>query len=712
MKIKLLFCFVFILLQNLSAGDFKIKLAMCEGEMPAVFKLSSSAYDGKGKSEYKKVSGLALFNVINSGNLLYGTAMNRYLDSLGKFILEKNNIKDTVRFYILRSKIYNAFTTGEGYIFASSSLIAQSESREALAFVLCHELAHYILNHNLKRFEEVSGLKKNLKQALKKQKNTADKSKFNESSSFDEYLSRFYSYAQAQELQADSLGLVFYRNCGFNTSLIKNIMSELQYENPLFNKGDFDISLLCGKEFKLPSLLSEIGVSRTELLEYFKDDYIARNKKEKAVSKKFDTHPDFQKRLKRILEKIGPMELQEGTGTELPTQIQFDSRCELLYEFLFNRDYTEALTLLNMMDKSFTIENVAAFRAMIFNGLFRYELVEKEYKDKHSKAVAETLNLLGYDFIQVSAFYLNLECLRKGDGNEVNYRYHAYNLNDTLFDIVYKNRTFSKAEVGRLYKEINEWKSEMRKMYLSRVEAIDMEVKYVKPTITGASQGVFNDNQMDALPVPPDKLDADTLLLFAPAVFQYNYHNSTRSTDPKKNARRSLFLQERLNTSGPDFNITYSLIHNPDKAENTTDAYNTMFLLNRIFISMFNCSEKEVSVLLNEANAFSKSNGMNKVSFVFVVSEKYDHIPGFIKTVMPVFVYPFAVFGVMDVSYLLNLEHGMMAYNLVIDLKSFEVIIVNNFSYTLKLNNSSTESLARYINYRLKSSLYEIRNNK
>lgn len=59
MKISLLFYLVFTLSQNLSAGDFKIKLAMCEGEMPADFKKSSSSYEGKGKSEYKKVSGLA-----------------------------------------------------------------------------------------------------------------------------------------------------------------------------------------------------------------------------------------------------------------------------------------------------------------------------------------------------------------------------------------------------------------------------------------------------------------------------------------------------------------------------------------------------------------------------------------------------------------------------------------------------------------------------
>ncbi|MEM6378103.1 MAG: M48 family metallopeptidase [Bacteroidota bacterium] len=59
---------------------------------------------------------------------------------------------DNIKAYLLKSGVPNAFMTPTGAIFVTVGLLATVEDESNLAGVMAHELAHYVLHHNLEAF--------------------------------------------------------------------------------------------------------------------------------------------------------------------------------------------------------------------------------------------------------------------------------------------------------------------------------------------------------------------------------------------------------------------------------------------------------------------------------------------------------------------------------------------------------------------------------
>ena len=143
-----------------------IKPMMCEGPLPNDLKQTITDIVLNNKNDkYKKSSLLGVYDIFSSGNLVYGNQSWGLINTLGKRIIQRNNLDSNVRFYILRSQFFNAFATSEGYIFATTALLTNIKTEDELAFILCHELSHFILKHNLKQQEhakeKLSELRKN-----------------------------------------------------------------------------------------------------------------------------------------------------------------------------------------------------------------------------------------------------------------------------------------------------------------------------------------------------------------------------------------------------------------------------------------------------------------------------------------------------------------------------------------------------------------------
>lgn len=704
---KLKLCFlIFLTVLNSDAQTQHIRMSVCEGEMPADFKKQLDTFVGKPATDFSKLSRLGVYNILNSGQVLYGNAMNRYVDSVGKLILERNGIAEPVRFYILRSALYNAFATDEGYIFTSTALLAQAKGMEELAYVLCHEISHYLLKHNLKRYEQQMELAVKAFGNRKRGKDEAkDKKRFVESSSLDAYLSQYYLYARNQELQADSMGLQLYRNCGFNETLVTPVIQDLQYENPLFNRDSFSIVSLVSPQYPMPLSLQKRKTGLNELLEAFSDDYIASGKRTTSASE-YSTHPEWQDRLKALQKHLLPA--SNAVFTPLPSDIRFSALSELLYACLINRKYVHALTLLTIMEAQYEIDNAIGYRALIFHGLrYAYPGPQSQFADKHNKAVSDCILLMGKGFAETASTWLTAEAIRKGQSNATNDRYASLIVNDSTPAAEAPRRSYSNAEASRISEDVAVWYKLIKSALNDRFEMPAIGKRSSR--FSEHQVGFSSDGELSYNGPPFHKTPVDSMFLFSPRVLHYKHVNDEKGSDQASNEVRSRYLQNRLLQSAGDFNLNYFSVDNLNKSVYSTEAYNASYLLNAAFFAAITRVPGELSVLLIEAGALSRNTSVSKVSFVMVISENRDDIPSSIKWIFPPLVYPYALFGVVDMSLFFNLSNSVNAYNLVLDLNSFDILMANSFNFLIKLNNSASESLARSINYQLKSFLYDSR---
>jgi predicted Zn-dependent protease len=144
---------------------------------------------------------------------------------------------------ILDSTEINAFSTSGGHIFITRGLLACSNSEDALASVLAHELAHIQLQHSIKaiknsRFtgalQQVAGIA-----AEAAGMNTAELSQvLGESVQETINTMMVNGYSQDQEFEADATALSLLASAGYTPSSILDMLDALK-KNGVGQTGGF-----------------------------------------------------------------------------------------------------------------------------------------------------------------------------------------------------------------------------------------------------------------------------------------------------------------------------------------------------------------------------------------------------------------------------------------------------------------------------------------
>ena len=130
---------------------------------------------------------------------------------------------------ILDSTEVNAFATSGGHIFITRGLLACTDSEDALAGVIAHEIAHIQLQHSLKaiktsrRGEAVFSVISAAATATNAQLATAMSDLTNASM---EALNNGYS--KSQEFDADSLALTLMANAGYDPAAMLDMLNQLK----------------------------------------------------------------------------------------------------------------------------------------------------------------------------------------------------------------------------------------------------------------------------------------------------------------------------------------------------------------------------------------------------------------------------------------------------------------------------------------------------
>ncbi len=175
---------------------------------------------------FKEVAGL-----LQSSRSVTDPLVDHYLQSILKVITDANpELKGlTIRLFFSRDWWPNAYSLGEGTIAINAGLMIYLENEAELVFALCHELAHYYLDHSNK------DIQKNIEtvnsESFKKEMKRLSKEEYRVGEQLEKLVKEFAfgsrRHSRENEAEADRQGYLFMKRTGYDCGAIKTCLGLL-----------------------------------------------------------------------------------------------------------------------------------------------------------------------------------------------------------------------------------------------------------------------------------------------------------------------------------------------------------------------------------------------------------------------------------------------------------------------------------------------------
>lgn len=257
------------------------------------------------KSDYKKIYESRftdLKEVSTKNRLVTDSFANNYLQQMVKTIFDSNPVIPAQHYRIRFTRDYwpNAASYGEGTILMNMGLFSKLQNESQFAFVVCHEIAHYYLQHSQKTIEQYvttinskeyqSELKRIVKSEYLKGKQLETLAKgvvFNHR-----------RHSRDNESAADSMALELFKNTPFNTEEAINCLVRLDS----IDDDKYNVAPALEKLFNFPQYPFQQKWIKEEQSLF---NIMAASSKEERKKDKdsLRTHPDCAIRAKAISEK-------------------------------------------------------------------------------------------------------------------------------------------------------------------------------------------------------------------------------------------------------------------------------------------------------------------------------------------------------------------------------------------------------------------------
>ena len=262
-----------------------------------VYKNQISSIKNKSKKQVKRIYKSrheGIVEMLNDSVFIFDEKIEGYQNQILKNIYESNPEinPEGFKFLLNRSAIPNAACFGDKTFMVNLGLISLLENEDQYAFILCHEIAHYQLDHanksindriNILNSKEVLSEAKEIKR--RRYGRTTEGMSFLKELTFD-----FLKHNREVEIEADSLGFQFFRNTKY---------SEVESRKSLELLGE------------LEDVIFKDSIQLSKLLDFesypFKKYWIKNERSLFDVSEKVDdykwdkdslkTHPDTQLRI-------------------------------------------------------------------------------------------------------------------------------------------------------------------------------------------------------------------------------------------------------------------------------------------------------------------------------------------------------------------------------------------------------------------------------
>lgn len=262
--------------------------------------------DKKYAGEYKKVY-QTHFEQINklweSNRVVTDPAAHGYLQSLvGKIKAANPELQNTdARIVFSRDWWPNAYSMGDGSIAINAGLFVYLDNEAELIFILCHEIAHYYLDHtnsSIKKYVETVN-----SDEVQKELKRLSKTQYRVNQQLEELTKAFTfnsrRHSRERETEADRMAFQFMRNTGYDCNAIESCLRLLDKidESSLFTP--LELPQVFNFE-NYPFKKSWIQQESSIFSQANKDD----SPKDKRERDSLKTHPDCEKRIAMLQDSI------------------------------------------------------------------------------------------------------------------------------------------------------------------------------------------------------------------------------------------------------------------------------------------------------------------------------------------------------------------------------------------------------------------------
>jgi len=156
----------------------------------------------------------------NNDYFIVDENLSPYLQSiLDKIYTANPSLPRETKVYAFRSDAVNAMSYGEGTIAFTLGLLSRMETEAQIAYVLCHELAHYHSHHSDIKMAKFARL--NYDKELKRQVKAISKSEYGQYTKFTQLMRSLHisitRHSREKEFEADSIALLFYLNTAYDS---------------------------------------------------------------------------------------------------------------------------------------------------------------------------------------------------------------------------------------------------------------------------------------------------------------------------------------------------------------------------------------------------------------------------------------------------------------------------------------------------------------
>jgi Zn-dependent protease with chaperone function len=240
-----------------------------------------------------------------------------YLQGVLQPILDANHIKDNIEIVCTRYQEVNAYNIGDNRLYVNIGVLKMLENEAQLAFLLGHELSHYLLQHGQAKFRNVRDLAadKKVKEEIKDIRQ-AKYNKMDRASQFAaKYSYTFASYSRSQERAADSMAIVLLQPTRYDLAEGKGLMRILKQSDSDRTSVDYSRFLSGSTNALRPEILQDnrynISFGHKRAITYEEDS--------------LKSHPDIPQRIEFINYKVGQLGTRESSEKFVLSKGTFDS---------------------------------------------------------------------------------------------------------------------------------------------------------------------------------------------------------------------------------------------------------------------------------------------------------------------------------------------------------------------------------------------------
>lgn len=337
----------------------------------------------KQKKEFYVVQNYSLSSVFQSGIVYFNDEITQYVNDVADKLLAHNpEIRQQVRFYVTRSQVPNAFAWRDGSIFINIGLLRYLENEAQLAYILAHEVQHYLNDHAMLQFKKEKDLE----------------SVFSRRGEMDALLAKM-KYSREHELEADAEGFELYSQSGYKLSEASKALQILKIVDGDYYSDSLNlIQVFSSETFKMDSswLCTEDELIELEDYGYTgavrtsrdadREESSSRNRTRNTETDKYETASDRDEEEEEETDDADEEDDDDDKYSTHPSLNKRLKQLDTLYAALggdAGKQYLVSESRFNRMRQvvGFEVINEYLKDAMYFRSLYESLQMQKEYPD-------------------------------------------------------------------------------------------------------------------------------------------------------------------------------------------------------------------------------------------------------------------------------------------------------------------------------------------